>query len=223
MSQSDSLAKLIADAGKDHLMPIGCRRVGQSRTWLSDHRYWLIIVEFQPSEWHEGTYLNVGTMWLWRARKGFAFHTFDRPTDFAPFNGSQHFAPLVSDMAALAAQEVGILRERFKSLSEICRYLVSHTSGNAQDVLHAAIAAGLIGDVPTARGLFRRFLEMPTHDYQWAVTLHERALTLASQVEYPQAFRSSVLAAIQECRSLNGLMPDEHCLDFLTPAQAMQR
>jgi hypothetical protein len=221
MSRPDALAKLIADAAKAHLQPIGCQRVGRSRTWISDQRYWLIVVEFQPSSWQKGTYVNIGTMWLWRARKGLAFNTFRRIADFAPFSSSQQFVPVIAELAAQAAREVKRLREKFKSLSEICQYLVSHTSDNNRDIFHAAIAAGLVGDVTTAHRLFQKFSEVPTHGYQWTIALQATNSLLASKLEDPEAFRSAVVAKIRECRLINNLTPDEGCLDFLDSTKVM--
>lgn len=42
------------------LKPFGLTRKGRSRVWLDDHGWWLIQVEFQPSSWSKGSYLNVG-------------------------------------------------------------------------------------------------------------------------------------------------------------------
>lgn len=179
----DTLAKLLADAGKAHLAPIGCRRIGRSRTWISDHGYWLIVVEFQPSG----------------------------------------FAPIAANMAAQAASEVQRLRSRFRSLHDIYRYLIEHISEEDWHIFHPAIAAGL-AEVEAARRLFQIYAEMgPRVGARWETELRARNAALATQLDEPGLFQTSVLAIIQECRLLNGLVPDEHCLDFLNPQQVMQR
>ena len=38
--------RIIASAAKVHLLPLGCKRKGHSRSWLSDQRFWLIGIEF---------------------------------------------------------------------------------------------------------------------------------------------------------------------------------
>jgi hypothetical protein len=40
--------------------------------WLDDHTWWLVVVEFQPSSWSQGSYLNVGAMWLWHDKNRLA-------------------------------------------------------------------------------------------------------------------------------------------------------
>lgn len=215
MPRPDESTRLIASAAKAALTPLGCMRMGKSRTWISDQGYWLIVIAFQPSSWEKGTYLQVGAMWLWRARKGLAFNVGHRIADFLSFDSAEQFAPRIEHLAMQAAREVGRLRDKFRSLFDIYRYLLDHTSENNPDIFHTAIAASLIGEVDTARRLFKRFAEMPTHGYQWAITLHEVISQLASQVDDHVAFRSAALAIIQECRLLNNLPSDEHCLDFL--------
>jgi hypothetical protein len=57
---------VIAEVAKQVLAPLGVKRKGRSRTWLDDHGWWLGIVEFQPSSWGAGSYLNVGPEFLWQ-------------------------------------------------------------------------------------------------------------------------------------------------------------
>jgi hypothetical protein len=213
MSRPDEPARLIASAAKVALLPLGCKRLGRSRTWISDQRYWLIVIEFQPSSWQKGSYLNVGAMWLWRAREGHAFNVGYRIADFVPFYSPEQFSFAASELAAQAAQEVLRLREQFKSLPDIYRYLQEHTSESHWEIFHAAIAAGLVGELDAARRLFQVFDDMPMHSSQWYKELRARNAALAAQLDRPALFRASVLEIIQECRLLNGLPADVGCLD----------
>jgi len=213
MSRPDVVGKLIATAAKAALLPLGCQRCGKSRTWISDQRFWLIVVEFQPSSFEKGSYLNVGAMWLWRARKGNAFNAGYRVADFVPFYTPEQFSSAATELAAKAAQEVQILREKFRSLYDIYRYLMDHTSEKNWHIFHVAIAAGLVGDIETARRLFRKSAEMPSRGTQWEIELQAKNAALAAQLDQTDLFRSSVLAIIQECRLLNGLPEDLECLD----------
>jgi hypothetical protein len=214
MSQSNEVSRLIAAAAKAALQPLGCDRLGKTRTWISDQRCWLIVIEFQPSSWDKGSCLNVGAMWLWHAFRGHAFNAGYRIADFVPFFNSEQFSLAAASLAAQAANEVQRLRNQFRSLQDIYRYLVEHTSEENPHIFHAAIAAGLVGEVDTARRLFQIYANMPHRDGpQWATELRGRNLALAAQLDKPDLFRASVLAIIQECRALNGLPADLKCLD----------
>ena len=52
------------------LAPEGLFRVGSSRRWIDDNGYFVIQVEFQPSAYDRGSYLNVGISLLWEASEG---------------------------------------------------------------------------------------------------------------------------------------------------------
>jgi hypothetical protein len=213
MSRPDEVGKIIAKAATAALSSIGCQRLGRSRSWISDQRFWLIIIEFQPSSWQKGTYLNVGAMWLWRARKGHAFHVGHRIADFVPFYNAEQFGSAMNELAVKAAQEVQRLRDQFKSMQDIYRYLVDHTSEKTWQIFHAAIAAGLVGDVEAARRLFQISSAMPTRDVQWQTELRTANAKLAAEIDQPTLFRASVLEIIQKCRLLNNLSDDPGCLD----------
>ncbi len=49
------------------LVPEGLFRIGSSRTWLDDNEYFVVQVEFQPSAYDKGSFLNVGISFLWEA------------------------------------------------------------------------------------------------------------------------------------------------------------
>lgn len=66
MSASNNLHdKIIKKAAKQVLVPLGMFQKGQSRCWLDDNGWFIIQVEFQPSAWSKGAYLNVGISFLW--------------------------------------------------------------------------------------------------------------------------------------------------------------
>jgi hypothetical protein len=214
MAQQNEHGRLIAAAAKAALVPLGCRRKGQSRLWFSDQRFWLISAEFQPSGWSKGSYLNMGARWLWSEGPGISLAY--RPVDFISFENAAQFQPLIEQMAARAAQEVLSLRARFRSLTDIYRYLLPLAVRDGWPIYHAAVAAGLIGDVHESQALFRRMEEWPTHGYDWQLSLKAEGVALSALLDRPNRYRSAVLAIIEKRRALFGLPSDPHCLDDAT-------
>lgn len=214
-TNGNEVTTLIARAATAALSPLGCQRFGRSRLWVSDHRFWLINIEFQPSSWGNGSYLNVGAMWLWRPAKGHAFDAGYRTADFINFDNSDQFSAAVTGLAATAAKETLRLRSEFRSLSQIYTYLRRTTHETNWRIFHAAIAAGLLGDVQESRYLFGRFDETPGLVWDWGQELRAKIGTLASQLDEPERFRSSVLAMIQKTRSRLKLSSDAQCLDSI--------
>lgn len=121
MAHTNEHGRLIAAAAKAALVPLGCVRKGQSRVGYADQRFWVIAIEFQPSGWSKGSYLNMFVAWLWKESRGYSIHY--RPTEFIPFESAEQFTPLITSMAAIAAIEVQKLRDKFKSFSIILEHL----------------------------------------------------------------------------------------------------
>ena len=206
--------RLIAAAARAHLLPLGCRRRGQSRFWSADHGFWQIGIEFQPSGWSKGSYLNVGVQWLWYPKPYFTFDAGYRVADFVTFVDEVQFAPEADRLAARAAEEVRVLRERFHSLPAIAHHLETTPPhhNTAWAVYHVAVAAGLAGDVLKAHNLFDRLLkelaDRNRPEQQRAV-----AERLVSCVSDTAAYRRAVLALVEECRALQRLAPGPIDLD----------
>lgn len=210
--------KLIATAAKAALAPIGCIRKGQSRVWYSDQRFWVISVEFQPSGWSKGSYLNIGVSWLWSGGKGAGL--FYRPTNFISFESKEQFTPLIEEMAQCAANEVTKLRERFNSLEQIQRYLLTDQRRGGGPLLNAAIASQLLGETALAKQFFRRIDDWPIDGYDWQKNIKMFSAKLNEEVDHPDNFRATILSVIQQARQSIDLMPDPHCLDDVRDSTA---
>jgi hypothetical protein len=213
MGTTNEHGKLIAAAAKAALAPLGCNQIGRSRTWISDERFWVILIEFQPSGWSKGSYLNVGASWLWRMQKGFAFDDGYRVADFIVFETPEQFAPLIADHAIRAAEEVSALREKFKSLTHIHRQLMKNVSRGGWTLYHAAVASGLVGDLSVARRLFRDF-EAWANSPTWQTKLRSESALLASLLESADLYRARVSSIVDECRALNRLPFRPNCLEY---------
>jgi hypothetical protein len=222
MAKQGEHDRLIAAAAKAALASVGCLRKGQSRVWISDQRFWVVHIEFQPSGWSKGSYLNVGAAWLWYPRKGLPFNYGYRVADFIPFESAEQFTPLIEDMAAQAAREVLALREKFRTLADIHRHLVNNVRYDDWPAYHAAVAAGLVGDIATARQLFCRVEAWPTQGSEWQQTLKSDAVALAALLDDPARFRAAVCEIIAQCRALNKLPTDPQCLDGAVTIDALR-
>ena len=61
--------KIVNVTAKKMLAPEGLFRVGVSRNWIDDNGYFVIQIEFQPSAYDKGSYLNVEIGFLWESSK----------------------------------------------------------------------------------------------------------------------------------------------------------
>lgn len=213
MAKVNQHGRIVAAAASAALLPLGLKRKGRSRVWYSDQRIWIIAVEFQPSGWSKGSYLNVSIKWLWHPGAGYDLS--DRPVDFIPFENAEQFTPLVEGMAARAAQEVEVWKDRFKTFAGIRQYLVAQAKGDGWPIYNAAIATGLDGDSDTSRRYFQRLKDWETYGYDWQLRLKADSAALAALLLDPTKFRAKVLHIIQCQRALMRMPPDSNCLEMI--------
>jgi hypothetical protein len=212
MAKEAEHGRQLANAAKAILSPLRCKRVGRSRLWIADQRFWVIVVGFEPSGFAKGSYLSVGANWLWYAQSHWSYDHGGRLTEFAPYEDSTQFAAAAAGLASRAAKEVRRLREKFASLSAIARHVVAESDAPGWPVYHAAVAAGLTGDVATSQRLFRRLMEWPTAA-DWEVELRANGSALAQTLPDLSSFRAAVLSIVEQSRALHRLPPDPACLD----------
>ena len=147
--------RLISAAAKSALAPLGCTQKGRSRTWLDDHAWWVGVIEFQPSAWSRGSYLNVGACWLWYEKDYFSFDDGSRVESFQEFESVEQFAQSARILAERAKDEVLKLRQRFSSLRVTLKHLCNTTTNDIWSNYHAGVCAALVGDVRTANERLR--------------------------------------------------------------------
>lgn len=192
--------RIIASQAKIALQPAGFRRKGQSRVWIADRGFWLSVVEFQPSSWSKGAYLNVAVHWLWGSLpQTLTFDRSERVGDgFVEFQSPDQFVPLVDQMARKAVEIDQIHRSMFPSVQATATILVNELQPGAYGewaAFNAGVAAGLAGEFETARWLFE------------SVRRHaaSQAQALLAYIDDPVAFRSHVRGIIEAERVYYGL------------------
>lgn len=65
MEDKNIHSNIIKQVCKELLIPLGVFQKGTSRLYLDDNEYFFTAIEFQPSSWNSGTYLNIGLTFLW--------------------------------------------------------------------------------------------------------------------------------------------------------------
>ncbi|MBI4558671.1 MAG: hypothetical protein HY706_13910 [Candidatus Hydrogenedentes bacterium] len=183
------------------MLPLGCFQKGRSRTWLDDHLWWVGVIEFQPSAWSKGSYLNVGACWLWYEKDYLSFDDGYRVESFHQFETVEQFTGCARLLAECAKEEVLKLRERFPTIQHTAAYLRNTIRNTIWDHYHAAVSAGLIGDVATARS---RFAAVATekHEFAWVQDLKKRTAGLARVVDDTVRFRGRIASVVARTRTL---------------------
>lgn len=192
--------KLIKNAAMTFLKPIGCMQQGRSRTWLDSHPYWVGVVEFQPSSWAKGSYLNVGASWLWHDSGHVTFNEGYRVAQFEAYENDEQFTEASMVLATKARDEVVKLREQFSTLGRIAAHLKNNETVNIWHNYHAAVSAGLVGDVKHALLRFSLIANAPAL-HPWMEELQERSAKLASLIEDSEGFRGAIDCIVTKQRA----------------------
>jgi hypothetical protein len=153
--------RLINQAAREELRPLGLRQKGRSRTWIDDHGWWLGVVVFRPSAWAKGSGLDVGVTWLWHfwypPEQAFLFTDLMGWSghNFEEYDSDEQFEPHVRRLAVQGAERVIDLRRRLQSVSSAGDALATQAAGRVGwPVWEAAVALGLDGRLEVAQSMF---------------------------------------------------------------------
>lgn len=195
-------ARLIQAAAKAVLKPLGCVQKGRSRTWLDDQSFWVGVVEFQPSSWGRGSYLNVGACWLWQEKDYLSFDAGAyRVESFTSYKNDEQFASVAQHLAERASEEVQKLRQCFPTPSRVCAELAKSPLRSIHDHYHLAVSSGLAGHLDQSA---QSFADVVSHaeERPWSVEIKRRAAELKRCLELGSGFEEEVMDTIRRTRVL---------------------
>jgi hypothetical protein len=202
--------KLIAEAAKQTLLPAGLKRKGKSRLYYDDNGWWCTIVEFQPSGFSKGSYLNVGVSWLLYEEGHWSFNVGSRQQGFSSAENENDFKNAVFEMTMNAKDIVENNRERFSTISKAHEYYQS-IKREGWAFYYAAVIAGLNHQFAVAEENFNSLLAYP-ETYEWQRELNSRSRELMRLLERPEQFVEAVTRIILNSRTLHRLENKEPTL-----------
>jgi hypothetical protein len=202
--------KLIKAAAKKAFAPLGMKQDGGSRKWYDDNGWWATVVEFQPSGWGRGSYLNVGVSWMLYEQSYWTFNVGHREHRFESAANEEQFEAVLGTMTAAAIARVHDYRKRFASPRHAYEYYAAREKNIEWDRYYAGVLAGLSGERKSAERHLQDLIAEPC-SLTWHYALRLRAQDLLRFLPEPEFFRDSVLGVVLRCRSARNLeeMPIE--------------
>jgi hypothetical protein len=198
-------SKLITAAARDVLRPMGMLQKGQSRFWTDDHQWWVCGVEFQPSSWSRGSYLNVFAMWLWQVKDYWSFDEGSRVEGFVGFQNEDQFAAEAKRLAQRAAEQVQRYRGLFPNVRAVSKYYLEKTpdAPNSWQTFHSGMACALAGRVADAERFFDWYLSKSSSgSAQWFIDSQADAASLRAIVRKQDEFRNTIIDRVKRARTL---------------------
>lgn len=204
--------RIIAEAAKQALGPLGFKRNGRSRTWIADHGWWLTVVEFQPSAWSKGSYLNVAAHWLWSETGSLSFDLGGRVEEHTEYFSDAQFTPVAFQLAQKAAEEARRLAHKCSSLETLADILLADQQvsrehgGGGWMTYNAGVAAALAGRTDAAAEMFERVLRGSAPR---SSTLKVAAKRMGQLAPDPAHFKTEVALLIARQREALKLPPSD--------------
>lgn len=106
--------KIIKALCTEQLLPLGVFQKGTSRTYIDDNGWFFTVIEFQPSDWSKGTYLNVAMHFLWNEKQYISFDFADRfcrVGEYIAYENDEQFTREVAKYVAEAVKWVKFYRK----------------------------------------------------------------------------------------------------------------
>ena len=195
--------KIINQAARKVLKPCGLFQKGQSRTWIDDNGWFLIVVEFQPSAWDKGSYLNVAINYLWSEKDYLSFDYGHRVNEFVAFSGDEiefySGMVLLSERALEKVEEYRCFKDMLYAKEQILGY--NGHSSLSHEIYNKMMICGLIKD-DKARVFYKK-LEDNIKDSQlgWEKEYYtELSEKIAPVIEDAELFYEYVINKIKRQR-----------------------
>jgi hypothetical protein len=204
-SPSEIHSALLLAAAKKYLRPLGVIQRGRSRTWIADQGWWMVAVEFQPSNWSKGSYLNVGCTWLWNVKSYISFDEGSRVSGFQPFESREQFDPIAEKLAQDAANEVMRYRKLFPTVQSVSDYYSSKTLPTGWPSFNAAVAHGFSGRIEQAAMLLNHWGRVGEDAPEWLKAAQQDGKQLSVIVSDQMQFRKLISERVAKARELHKL------------------
>ena len=224
---SAATLRLLDSAAAAALEPLGLVRLPDASTWLDDHGWWVLGVDFETVGRDRGTRLVVFADFLWHERghlvRSVSARVRERgrllDQDGCELECADRDDGDVRELAgALADRSVAELtswREGFPTLRSWAAYLdASAEDGGLWREFDAAVAAALEGDAERARRWFGSVLDRPIrpllypdHDADSIVQAQRAARRLTAELDEPAVLRATLTQRAAAMRARAGLPP----------------
>ncbi len=152
--------KIINKTARKIFKEYGIIRKGQSRTWLDDNGWFTTVIEFQPSSWSRGTYLNVGVCFHWYAQDFLSFDIGYREAGYCEYKNETQFTPVVTKYIQQALEKVLSYRENFADLERAEETIFAYDfESYTWECYHKAVILGLNNKSQESEHYFNLILE----------------------------------------------------------------
>jgi hypothetical protein len=204
MTEETDHNKLLKKIAKERLKPHGIFQQGQSRSFLFDRGWFTIVIEFQPSSWSKGTYLNIGVDFNFYPRDYFAFRYGYREKGFEKFKDAEQFSSLVNDLCDLTIKRVQELDLKFKDIWTALKTVEREKETDTWTLYELAVLNALTGNYDKALKQFNQVANLKCES-DWEIQRNQVAQELITSLKDKSKVLNDIKNIITKTRQLKKL------------------
>jgi len=194
--------KILNRVAREVLKPIGAKRKGRSRIWLDDNGWWVTLIEFQPSNWSRGSYLNVGVNWQWYPKDDYSFDMGYRTGSYVEYESDDQFEVAAREFAEQAKAKVYEYRHNLRNVSaakETMEMMEEEEKDTIWNRYHLGVVNALAGSTEEA---ISNLLKVTQEEdkWDWVKELISETEELISVLQVGRNPRDIVIGKILEAR-----------------------
>jgi hypothetical protein len=206
--------KILNRVAREVLKPIGVKRKGQSRTWLDDNDWWVTVIEFQPSSWSKGTFLNVGVNFQWYPKDYYSFDIGYREAGFVEYVSDEQFELTARKFVEIARNKVLQIRERLSTPESAKEYVIDSYKVLGLTLwgeYNQGVACLIASDEQQALVYLNQIVD-DNYDTEWAKELRNFTIGLIKLVQSGQDYINFLNQVINKTREMKKLEKMENGL-----------
>lgn len=185
---------------KERLSPYGIVQKGQSRTFLLDKGWYIIVIEFQNSGWSKGTYLNIGVDFNFYPREYYSFSYGYREGDFNAFENEQQFNAVLNHLCDITIKKIQALEKQFSNIPSSIKTLKKVKNIDYWRTFDLAILNALVSNLDLSKKLLDEIIEADC-DRDWEIKRNEKCIEIRSWFESNKNIIENLDKLIHESRA----------------------
>jgi hypothetical protein len=196
--------KLLKKIARDRLKSHSIVQKGTSRTFLYDSGWYVIMIEFQPSAWDKGSYLNIGVDLNFYPSNDLAFSYGYREKGFSGAEDEKQFIEIVGNYCDHVIKKTQSLKEEFKDISTAIDNIERRYPDDSWHHFDLGILYGLTGNTKKAK-YFLNKLARQKCEYDYEFERQKASADLLSLLSDKEKFLSHTKELIARSRQLKKL------------------
>jgi hypothetical protein len=196
--------KLLKKVAKERLKPFRITQKGSSRTFLFDNGWWTIVIEFQPTSYSKGSYLNIVLDFNFYPRDYFAFTYGNREKGFEEANDEALFVKIINDYCDLAISKVDTLTVQFRDVWSAAKTFKKQVDKDPWNEFDLAMLYRLTQRVAASKKLLLK-LKKQKCEYDYEFERQKVVTEILSWLDNDEIFLVKIKELINQTRQLKKL------------------